>query len=145
MACLPLFAACSQQAASSAAQNAGTLAKCLLKVRPCKPYAAAADGYTCSCSKIAEAEAVVSVNEKKWLVMQLQHSLTWVHCVQAVAVVGQEVAAQCKDQDAPNHLEAGLQQLLASLVAAAHLSGLAGLPQQVSACNMGHATSAASV
>jgi hypothetical protein len=64
---------------------------------------------------------------------------TWVRCVQAVTAVGQEVAAQCKDQDAPNHLEAELQQLLASLVAAAHLSGLAGLPKQVRACNMAHA------
>ena len=31
-------------------------------------------GYSC-CSKIAEAEAAVSVNEKKWLVMHVQLQL----------------------------------------------------------------------
>ncbi len=58
-------------------------------------------------------------------------------CMQVVIVVGQEVAAQCKDQCAPSYLVAELQQLLASLVAAAHLSGHALLPQQVGACSIG--------
>jgi hypothetical protein len=55
----------------------------------------------CCCSKIAEAEAAVSVNEKKWLVMHVQLQLDELQSVCCCHGYGRHCACSCTASWAP--------------------------------------------